>query len=103
MQAIFAALMPKMQDSLYHVGLHANRILYGLAELTIGWLLIRHAALALRKGPEAKDAADKAFYDGKVASARYFAAEVLPNLGASRRIIESGTLGLMELAEEAFG
>jgi alkylation response protein AidB-like acyl-CoA dehydrogenase len=103
LQTIFGVLMPKMQESVYHVGLHANRILYGLAEVTIGWLLIRHAAVAVRKLSEVKDASDKAFYEGKVASARYFAAEVLPNLATSRRIIEASTLGLMELSEEAFG
>jgi len=96
-------LMGKMGESVYHAGLHANRVLMGLAEVTMGWLLLKHAKVALKKLSETKDAADKAFYEGKVASARFFAAEVLPNLATSRRIVENGNLMLMELGEEAFG
>jgi len=102
-KAMFGVLMPKMQESLYHVGLHANRILHAVAEVTIGWLLIRHAALASSKLATATDPSEKAFYEGKIASARYFAAEVLPNIATSRRIIENSSLGLMDLAEDAFG
>ena len=36
-------------------------------------------------------AADQAFYEGKVAAARFFAREVLPRIGADRRIIEGTT------------
>jgi len=96
-------LMGKMGESIYHAGLHANRVLFGLAEVTMGWLLLKQAKVALKKLSETKDAADKAFYEGKVASARFFAAEVLPNLATSRRIVENGNLMLMELSEEAFG
>ena len=46
--------------------------------------------------------ADKAFYEGKVAAARFFAREVLPRIGADRRIVENTTLDLMDLPEEAF-
>jgi len=101
-QGILGVMLPRMQENLYHVGLHANRILYSLAETVIGWLLIRQAALALRKLPESKDAKDKAFYEGKVASARFFAREVLPNVALHKKVIEGGDLGLMELAEESF-
>jgi hypothetical protein len=47
-------------------------------------------------------AADRAFYEGKVAAARFFAHEVLPRLGADRRIIESTTLDVMDLPDESF-
>ena len=47
-------------------------------------------------------AADRAFYEGKVASARFFAREVLPRLSSDRRIVEGTTLDIMELPEEAF-
>ena len=46
--------------------------------------------------------ADKAFYTGKVAAARFFAREVLPRIGADRRIIEGADLDIMDLPEEAF-
>jgi hypothetical protein len=99
-RAIFAAMMGKMGESLYHAGLQANRILFALADLLVGWLLVRHAAAAI-EGRAARPE-DRAFYDGKVASARYFTREVLPGVGLSRQLIEQGSLDLMELADEAF-
>ena len=47
-------------------------------------------------------AADKNFYTGKVAAARFFAREVLPRVGSDRRIIEGTDLDVMDLPEEAF-
>ena len=43
-----------------------------------------------------------AFYEGKIAAARFFAATVLPRLATEREIAEATTLDLMELPEEAF-
>jgi hypothetical protein len=37
-----------------------------------------------------------------VASARFFAREVLPRLASDRRIVEGTTLDLMDLPEESF-
>ncbi len=101
LKAIFGALMGKLQQSLYHGGLQANRVLFALSELAIAWLLVEHAALAVEKGRDAKGD-EKAYYEGKIASARFFCREVLPNLGASRKAIEAGALDLMELDEAAF-
>ncbi|MQA98542.1 MAG: hypothetical protein GEV11_29580, partial [Streptosporangiales bacterium] len=42
------------------------------------------------------------FYEGKIAAAGFFAQTVLPRLAAERRIAETTTLDVMELAEEAF-
>jgi len=58
--------------------------------------------VALRALGRPQSPADQAFYEGKVAAARFFAHEVLPRLGADRRIIESTTLDAMDLPEEAF-
>ena len=46
--------------------------------------------------------ADRAFYQGKVAAARFFTRGVLPRLGADRRIVEATTLDLMDADETAF-
>ena len=54
-----------------------------------------------RESPTAA-ARDRAFYEGKVAGARWFAASVLPLLSAQRSIAEATDLGLMELDEAAF-
>ena len=99
-QAIMGAMMTKVDESLYHVGLQGNRILFALAETVIGWLLLRQAAVALER--KQANPADAIFYDGKVAVARWFCREVLPNVGLARRLIEKGTLDLVELPEETF-
>jgi hypothetical protein len=99
-QGMFVAMMGKLGESLYHVGLQGNRMLLGLAELVLGWLLVRHAGVALAR--REANPADRAFYDGKIASARFFCEEVLPGLGLSRRLVEKGSLGLMAVPEDAF-
>jgi hypothetical protein len=101
MEATFYALMGKLTDSLYHVGLQGNRVLFALAELVIGSLLVRHAAVASAK-LGAANAVDRAFYEGKIASARWWCANVLPGLALTRKFVEESTLDLMSLREEAF-
>jgi alkylation response protein AidB-like acyl-CoA dehydrogenase len=88
--------------ALYLVGLHARRFLLALGDLVVGWLLVRQAEVALRALAGEISAADASFYEGKVAGARFFAAEVLPRLGADRRVIESATLDTMDLSDDAF-
>jgi alkylation response protein AidB-like acyl-CoA dehydrogenase len=100
-QGIFGAMMGKVQESIYHGGLQANRVLFTLSETVIAWLLIEHAALAIENGAKATGA-DKAYYDGKVASARFFCKNVLPHISATRKIVEASTLDLMELDEAVF-
>lgn len=99
--AIFMGMMGKLGQSTYHVGLHGNRILFALAELVIGWRLLVNASVALARRDAAPER-ERAFYDGKVAAARFFCKEILPGIGASRRIIEKGDLALMELSDDVF-
>src|SRR2546423_1780426 len=87
---------------LYKIGLNSRRLLLALGDVVVGWLLQRQADVALRALAQPLSTADQAFYEGKVAAARFFAHEVLPRIGADRRIIESTDLDLMELPEEAF-
>ncbi|HLM74444.1 MAG TPA: acyl-CoA dehydrogenase [Polyangiaceae bacterium] len=102
-EGIFMAMMGKVGESVYHAGLQGNRILFALAELIMGWLLVRHAAIALdKKGREGVSSDDVAFYEGKIASARFFCREVLPGLTLSRKLIENSRLDLMSVPEEAF-
>jgi alkylation response protein AidB-like acyl-CoA dehydrogenase len=85
---------------IYRVGLNTNRLLLALGDLLIGWLLTRQAEVALRALDQGT--ADEAFYLGKIAAARFFAATVLPRLAAEREITEATTLDLMELPEAGF-
>jgi hypothetical protein len=87
--------------NIYKVGLNTTRALMGLGDLVVGWLLLRQAAVALDKLGTAAGK-DRAFYEGKVASARWFAASVFPELTAKRAIAEATDLSLMDLDEAAF-
>jgi alkylation response protein AidB-like acyl-CoA dehydrogenase len=87
---------------LYRVGLCSRRILLALGDLVVGWLLQQQAEVALAAlGRGDVSTADRAFYEGKVASARFFAREVLPRLASDRRVVELTTLDLMDLPEDS--
>lgn len=100
-KGIFGAMMGKVPESLYHVGLQGNRILFALAELIIGWLWLRQA-VAAQKGRAARPEED-AFYEGKLAACRYWSKNVLPGLTLARKLIEASSLELMDVKDEAFG
>jgi alkylation response protein AidB-like acyl-CoA dehydrogenase len=85
----------------YKAGLNSTRLLMALGDLLIGWLLARQAEVALSALDQGAGR-DEAFYQGKVATARFFAETVLPRLSVERQIAETTTLDLMELPEEAF-
>ena len=63
---------------------------------------MRQAQVALEKLAGEVSGKDKAFYEGKVAAAQFFARNVLPKVTAERAIAESTDLSLMELDEAAF-
>ncbi|HWH28768.1 MAG TPA: acyl-CoA dehydrogenase [Mycobacteriales bacterium] len=96
-------LMGSVEDprNVYKVGLNTTRVLMALGDLVVGWLLLRQAAVATEKLPTAADR-DRAFYEGKVAAARWFAANVFPELTSKRAIAEATDLSLMEVDERAF-
>ena len=105
LQQILATLMGWLTgepQELYKVGLSSRRILLAAGDVIIAWLLMRQAEVALKALGTEVSTADKNFYEGKVAVARFFAREVLPRVGADRRIIENTTLDVMDLPEEAF-
>src|SRR5215475_2849643 len=98
-------LTSSQQDArnVYKVGQNTTRLLMSLGDLVIGWLLLREAAVAneaLDAG--VKDARDRAFYEGKVAAAGFFASTVLPDLAARRAVVEGTDNTLMDLPDTAF-
>jgi len=96
--AIFMTMLGKTMQSVYHAGFQGNRILFALAELVVGWRLTVGAQVALGK----ESSPDAAFYRGKLASARFYAKNVLPGIGLARQLIEAGDLELMDVPDEAF-
>ncbi|HET7531193.1 MAG TPA: acyl-CoA dehydrogenase [Mycobacteriales bacterium] len=88
--------------SLYKVGLNTSRLLLCLGDLVIGWLLLRQADVALLKLTEGPADRDQAFYEGKVAAAKFFAQTRLPLIAAERVVVEGSNLEAMDLDEAAF-
>jgi len=88
--------------NIYKVGLNTTRLVYVLGDLVVAWLLLRGAEVALTKLGGEVSAADKAFYEGKVAAAQFFARNVLPKLAGERAIAENIDASIMELDEAAF-
>ena len=76
------------------------RLLMAVGDLLVGWLLLRQAEVALAAlGGET--GRDQAFYEGKVAVARFFAATQLPLL--TRRSARSSSTPTTRLMERAGG
>lgn len=90
------------QRTIYKVGLNTSRLLMALGDVVCAWLLLRQAEVALAKLGGEVSAKDKAFYEGKVAAARFFAQTNLPRLSAERAIAEGVDLEIMDLDEAAF-
>ena len=98
-----AATMWFMQNAMANpnnlgAGAYPYMTLMGTVALGLMWLkTAKVAAAALAAGAE-----DRAFYEAKLTTARYFAERHLPDCGALRRKIEGGAESVMALPVEAF-
>ncbi len=86
---------------IYKVGLNTSRLLMNVGDIICAWLLIRQADVAAEKLATASEK-DKAFYQGKIAAAKFFVETVLPHIAVDRAIIEKTDNSVMELSENAF-
>jgi len=89
-------------SSIYKVGTGSVRFLMSVGDLVIGWLLQRQAAVALQALDAGVGDADRAFYEGKIAVASFFAKNFLPLLTSTRQVLETIDNDIMELDEAAF-
>jgi alkylation response protein AidB-like acyl-CoA dehydrogenase len=89
-------------EEIYKVGLASVRFLLAVGDLLIGWRLLVSANVAQVALSANPSKADVAFYTGKIATAAYFAANMLPNLRGLRGIIENLDDEVMHLPEAAF-
>jgi alkylation response protein AidB-like acyl-CoA dehydrogenase len=91
-------------EEAYKIGQQSVRLLLAFGDLVVAWLLGRQAEVAGRAlaSTGALSEADRNFYAGKLAAARFFATTVLPRLESDRKIIEATTNDLMEVPEGAF-
>jgi hypothetical protein len=97
-------LMAAQDDisSIYKVGTGSVRFLMSVGDLVIGWLLQRQAAVALEALDAGVSDADRAFYEGKIGVASFFAKNFLPLLTSTRQVLETIDNDIMELDEAAF-
>ncbi|MGX9670092.1 acyl-CoA dehydrogenase [Mycobacterium sp. HM-7] len=97
-------LMAAQEDpkSIYKVGLGSVRFLLAVGDLVIGWLLLKQAAVAIKALDEGAAGDERAFYEGKIASASFFAKNMLPLLTSTRAVLESIDNETMELDEASF-
>jgi len=98
-----AATMWFMQNAMQnpnHLGAGAHHYMHIMGIVSIGWMWLRMAKVAAQKLEDGGD--DKAFYEAKLATARYYMDRYLPDAGALRRKLEAGSDSLMALGEEAF-
>ena len=102
--AVFNDLTASQEEltNIYKVGQHAVTLLMSMGDLLIGWLLLRQAEIAQAALDAGASAKDQPFYQGKIAVARYFAKNVLPELAGRRKVVESADNAIMELDEAAF-
>jgi hypothetical protein len=95
--------MNSMQNptEIYKTGLHTNALLESLSEVTIAWLLLEHAEVASSALPDATGD-DVGFYQGKIASAKFFVTDALPKVAMRTAAAQAEDGWLMELSDDAF-
>jgi len=106
LNAIIATLVGRAMESqtdaekIYTVGLNTSRCLMAVGDIITAWLLLRQADIALAKIPNAGK--DLEFYNGKVASAKFFVGNYLPQIAADRKIVEATDNSIMNISDAAF-
>jgi hypothetical protein len=88
--------------NIYKVGLGSVRFLMSVGDLVIGWLLEQQAAKAVEALDAGASGDDRAFYEGKIAVASFFAKNYLPLLTSTRQVVDTIDNEVMELDEAAF-
>jgi alkylation response protein AidB-like acyl-CoA dehydrogenase len=106
LNAIIATLVAHAMESqtdpekIYTVGLNTSRCLMAVGDIITAWLLLRQADIALAKIPNAGK--DLEFYNGKIASAKFFVTNYLPHITADRKIVEATDNSIMNISDAAF-
>ena len=101
MQAVLRGYSQPGQPGM--VQLFATRMLHATGRLYAGKLLLEMALIArTRLESLPQDHVDYAFYCGKVASARFFVRNVVPEIGASLAIMKDGDRTALDVDEAVF-
>jgi alkylation response protein AidB-like acyl-CoA dehydrogenase len=87
---------------IYKVGLGSVRYLLAVGDLLIGWRLLAQAEVATAALAGSPSKSDELFYRGKIATAGFFANNMLPKLTGVRSVVESMDDEIMRVTEDAF-
>jgi alkylation response protein AidB-like acyl-CoA dehydrogenase len=102
----YAGILKTLQGWLAAPGmpqLYATRVLHATGKLWGAKLLLEMALIAQKKMDElGKDHFDYAFYQGKVASARFFTRNILPEIGTLAEVLKTGDSTVLEAQESIF-
>jgi len=83
--------------------LFATRILHATAKLLGGKLILDQALLAQSKMEElGTEHFDYPFYSGKVASARFYIRNIVPEIGTTLKVFRDGDTSALDIVEDAF-
>lgn len=96
-------LMWSQMGRLPMVPIYANRYLEMMSETAVAWLLLDAALIAEEKSASvAKDHPDHAFYAGKIASAIYYAKNVLPGVTSKAEMMNMEDDTALTVTEDQF-
>ncbi|MFO7570306.1 MAG: acyl-CoA dehydrogenase C-terminal domain-containing protein, partial [Smithellaceae bacterium] len=85
------------------IGFFATRILHATGYIYGAKLLLEHALIAQKKIDDiGKEHFEYPYYAGKVASAKFFAHNLLPNVEMILRVIKEGDNSVMEIPEASY-
>ncbi|MEW6439829.1 MAG: acyl-CoA dehydrogenase [bacterium] len=90
-------------EDVYLVGLNANALLWSVAEVALGRVILEQA-VAARNGLKRISSShpDHAFYRGKIEAARFFMASNLPNVHRREEVLQLKDTSCLEIPDEAF-
>jgi alkylation response protein AidB-like acyl-CoA dehydrogenase len=103
-QNILANLQSYLQDGkIPMMPLYSTRILHATAMIYCGYLLLSQGLVAAAQleqlGPDHYDAA---FYQGKIASAKFYIINIVPEILATQFVVEQGDCSALELSADSF-
>lgn len=92
----------EVPSEIYKIGLSSVPYLMAVGDLLIGWRLLVAADVAQAALTAGPPRGDEAFYQGKVATATFFASHRLPTVSSVRGIVATMDDDIMRLPEAAF-
>jgi hypothetical protein len=81
----------------------AHPFLMAMGDITMAWMLLWRATIAAQRLQKESKRKERIFYQGQIQGANYFIRTVLPETSGRLNAIVSGSRGVVEMAEAAFG